>query len=31
VLIDPEVDPSYLCKQGQHDRRCWGGCQALVP
>jgi hypothetical protein len=31
LLIAPYVAQRSLCKQGQHDRGCWGCCQALVP
>src|SRR5215470_16246762 len=30
LLIYPQLDQGYLCKQGQHYRRRWGGCQAFV-
>ena len=29
--IYPQLDQCYLCKQGQHHRRCWDGGQAFVP
>ena len=31
LLIYPQLAQGYLCKQGQHDRRCWGRCRAFVP
>jgi hypothetical protein len=30
LLIDPQLDQGYLCKQGQHDCRRWGCGQAFV-
>jgi hypothetical protein len=30
LLIYPQLDQCYLCKQGQHHRRRWGCCQAFV-
>jgi len=29
-LIDPQLDQGYVCDQGQHHCRRWGGCQAFV-
>jgi len=30
VLAYPELHESYLSKQGQHHRRCWGRGHAFV-